>query len=261
MDWPTAVIEIALISLLYYPILRFARGTRGAGVLKGLGFLAVTGMVMVLFLGRTFHLDRISALAKTFLEFGVIGFLIIFQPEIRRGLTSLGENPFLRVFEPRKTSTAAEVIDAVVKLSASRVGAIIAIEREVGLGGVIETGIPVDAEVSSSLVMTLFWPGSPLHDKGMVIRRDRIVAASCVFPLTESPIISKDLGTRHRAAIGLSEESDALVLVVSEETGVISVAYRGRLVRNLTRDSLQEIFAAFARGDESVLWRVGGSGG
>jgi len=260
MDWITAAIEITLISLLYYPILRFARGTRGAGVLKGLGFIAVTAVVVVLLLGRTFHLDRISALAKTFLEFGVIGFLIIFQPEIRRGLTSLGENPFLRLFEPSKTSTAAEVIDAVVKLSANRVGAIIAIEREVGLRAVVETGIPVDAEVSSSLIMTIFWPGSSLHDKGMVIRHDRILAASCVFPLTESRIVSKALGTRHRAAIGLSEESDALVIVVSEETGVISVAHKGRLVRNLTRESLQEIFAALGRRDENVLWKAGAAG-
>jgi len=257
---PTYIVEIILIALIYYPILRFVRGTRGAGVLKGLGFAALSGVFIVLIAGQVFQLERLSALARTFLQFGVIGFLIIFQPEIRRGLIRLGENRFLRVFERSKTSTTDEVIEAVVRLSASRVGAIIAIEREVGLRAVSETGVPVDAEVSAALIMTTFWPGSPLHDKGIVIQHNRIVAASCVFPLTESSDLDAELGTRHRAAIGLSEESDALVLVVSEETGTISVAFNGRLYRNFDRDKLKELFAAFDRGDEEIALAMGGAG-
>jgi diadenylate cyclase len=257
---PTYIIEILLIAIIYYPILQFVRGTRGAGVLKGLGFAALSGGFIVLIVGDVFGLDRLSALAKTFLQFGIIGFLIIFQPEIRRGLIRLGENRFLRLFERSKTSTANEVINATLRLSASRVGAIIAVERDVGLRAVAETGVPLDAEVSSALIMTTFWPGSPLHDKGMVIQHNRIVAASCVFPLTESPDLSTELGTRHRAAIGLSEESDALVLVVSEETGTISVALNGKLYRNLDRKRLLKLFAAVGRGEEQISLEMGAEG-
>lgn len=257
---PTYIIEIVLMALIYYPVLQFVRGTRGAGVLKGLGLAVISGGFIVLIAGQVFQLDRLSALAKIFLQFGVIGFLIIFQPEIRRGLIRLGENRFLGLFERSKTSTANEVIDAAVRLSASRVGAIIALERDVGLRAVAETGVPLDAEVSSALIMTTFWPGSPLHDKGMVIQHNRIVAASCVFPLTESSDLSAELGTRHRAAIGLSEESDALVLVVSEETGTISVALNGTLHRNLDRDKLQKLFAAVGRGEEEISLEMGAEG-
>ncbi len=252
-------VEILIIALIFYPILRFVRGTRGAGVLKGLFFAALSGGFIVLIAGEVFRLERLSALVRTFLQFGVIGFLIIFQPEIRRGLIQLGENRFWRIFERSKTSTANEVIDAAVRLSASRVGAIIAIERGVGLRAVVETGVPLDAEVSSALIMTTFWPGSPLHDKGMVIQHNRIVAASCIFPLTEDPNLSAELGTRHRAAIGLSEESDALVVVVSEETGTISLALNGKLHRDLDREKLQKVFAAIDRGDDELELGVGGA--
>lgn len=178
-------------------------------------------------------------LPKLFAIF-LLSFLIIFQPELRRGLAQLGQGPILGIFF-REERIIEEITEAVFSLAKKKIGTIIAIEREIGLKPYIESGVSLDSKVSSELINTVFMPHTPLHDGGIVIQNRRIVAAGCLFPLTQNPRISKTLGTRHRAAVGLTDETDALVIVVSKETGVVSLAREGKLMRNIDRESLTRI--------------------
>lgn len=242
-DWWVILIEMAVIWSIVYLIVRFLRGTRGAGVLKGLAFV-LTIVVFATSLMRGGEIfARLNVLFEDFLApVAILAVFLIFQPELRRALTRLGE---ARLFggaqQLRRARVIEELLGAVEYLSKNKIGALIAIERQVGLGGIIEAGIRLDAEVSRELLRTLFWPGSALHDLGVVVRGDRIIAAGVQFPLADGEGISQELGSRHRSAIGLSQEADGLILVVSEETGIISVAEHGALTRGLDIESLRTV--------------------
>jgi diadenylate cyclase len=184
------------------------------------------------------NLEVINWILARIFTIAVVAILIIFQPELRRGLARLGQSSIFGAFA-RESKVIDEIIKAAVNLSSKKIGAIIALEREMGLKTYIESGVPIGAKVKSELINTIFMPNTPLHDGGLIIRENRIQAAGCLFPLTESPHVSKTLGTRHRAALGLSEETDAVVLVVSEETGTISLAVAGKLIRSLDKDTLK----------------------
>ncbi len=233
------LIEILVLAVLLYYIFLFFQGSRGAQVLSGL----VMVFVGLLVLTNALKLDTLNWLLQRFTVYLAVALLIIFQPEIRRALAQLGRR---HVFG--NSVSERSLIDALVKsvmqLAEGKIGALIAIEREVGTVPVQETGTPIDGTVTPELLQTIFYPNTILHDGGVVIRGDRVVAAGCVFPLSQKAELSKSLGTRHRAAIGLTEESDALVVVVSEETGSISVAYRGRLRSGLDAERLERFLCS-----------------
>ena len=231
------LLEILVLAVLFYYAIQFFRGTRGAQVL--LGF--VTALVAMLVLTRIFNLDTLNWLLQRLSVYLVIAFVVIFQPEIRRALAELGKQ---HVFATslRERGLLDEIVQAISRLAADKIGALIALEREIGTRAVQETGTRLDSAVSAELLATIFFPHTPLHDGGVIIEGDRIRAAGCVFPLSARDI--GKTGTRHRAAVGLSEESDALVIVVSEETGAISLAYKGRLSRGLDEERLRRILSS-----------------
>lgn len=232
-------IEVAVFAVGIYFVLRFLRETRGAGVVRGLTLLLVFGLVSFMVLIEVLQLRRLSLVFSALSEFAILSLIIVFQPEIRRAIVRLGESPLVARFFQREAKTLARLIRGVSRLSKDRVGALIAIERDGSLAAITASGITLDAELNSYLVESIFAKTSPLHDGAVVIREDRIVAAKCLLPLSENPDIDKRLGTRHRAAVGITEESDAVAVVVSEETGKISVALGGRLNHDLTLDELE----------------------
>jgi diadenylate cyclase len=233
-----AVFEIGLLTAVIYYFLLLFRGTRGAAVFTGfvIALLVVTGLT------RIFELDVMNWILSRVLAFLAIAVLIIFQPELRRALAQIGSQQFFSSSQQRH-----ELIDVLVEtaraLSQKHFGGLMAIEREIGFRGMQETGVPIEAKATTELLTTIFFPNTPLHDGGVVIQGDRIVAAACVFPLTQQQGLSTELGMRHRAAIGLSEETDAVVIVVSEETGKISVTHHGRILRDLDADSLRQFLS------------------
>ncbi|MFH1753681.1 MAG: diadenylate cyclase CdaA [Candidatus Omnitrophota bacterium] len=221
--------EIAILWFCYYILILYIKGTRTVQVLKGIFIV-----VMIFFAVQLLGLDTITWIMTKLIPISIIALLIIFQPELRRGLARLGQ---FGAF-PAKDIVIDEIAKSGMTLSKKKIGALIAIEREIGLRPYIESGVQLDSKVSSELINTIFMPNTPLHDGGIVLQEDRIVAAGCLFPLTQEAHITKTLGTRHRAAIGLSEETDAIIVVVSEETGGISVAISGKLTRDLDKDGL-----------------------
>ncbi len=235
------LVELAMIWVVVYMVFRFLRGTRAARMFKGLGVLLIVTSLLILVLSREEAFARIEFLYKGFLGFAVIALVVIFQPELRRALVRLGEARLFRGVAEDYIPVIDEVVGAVTDLSRRKVGAIMAIERDVPLGGLVEVGTRVNAEVTAELIQTIFWPGSALHDMGVVIRNGLIASAGVQFPLAEAHGISQELGSRHRAAIGLSMECDALVVVVSEETGAISLAERGQLIRKLSPEALRSL--------------------
>ena len=241
--WWQVGIELLLIGLVVYWVVRFLRGTRGARMLRGITFLLIFGYLVVRLLASSFNLDRIAFLYERFLLFAGFAIIVAFQPELRRALMQLGETG---IFRPRAQQLDEE-IDALVECatfcSRRKIGALVAIEREAALGGMAENGTRLNAELSADLLNTIFWPNSPLHDLGVVISNGRLMYAGVQFPLAESGELEKELGSRHRAAVGMSQESDAVVLVVSEETGDVSVAERGQLIRKLTPEGLRGLLS------------------
>lgn len=242
------LIEVVVFAMLIYIALRFLRETRGSGVVRGLAMLLFGGVTLFVVLIKVLHLDRLERLFDSVAQSVVIGLIIVFHPEIRRAITHIGDAPiFGRFFKP-DTKIMPRLLRAVARMSKERVGALIAIEREASLADLIDNGITIDAELNSYLLESIFYPKSALHDGAVVVRDDRIVAASCLFPLSQNPDVDKRLGTRHRAALGLSEETDALIVVVSEETGKISTASLGKLDHDLTLEQLeQQLDAVFGR--------------
>ena len=242
-DWKD-LLEILVVAVLFYRLLVVLAGTRAIQMLLGLVLLVGTYV-----LARVLNRDLLQYLLENLFEFGAIAALVVFQPELRSALAHLGQNRILRLFNRlEENEVAEELSQAVEELSRGKVGAIIALEREVALGEYAETGTPLQARVSSSLLTTIFTPYSPLHDGAVIVRGDLIVAAGAILPLTQFPVSDKSLGTRHRAALGLSEESDALVIVVSEETSTVSVAVRGQMERGVDHDRLMEILSMANRG-------------
>ncbi len=231
-------LEIALVGFLLYRVLLLLHGTRAVQMLVGIVVLVFTYAVAygLKFPMITYLLDKVFT-------YGVFALLIIFQPELRAALAHIGQARGVgRFFRRMEVSEVAEEIaDAVERLSRSGIGAIIAIERETNLGDFLQSGSEMQAKVSADLLATIFTPYSPLHDGSVVIRGDTIIGAGCILPLSQEPFEDRSLGTRHRAAIGLTEETDALVIVVSEETATISVASHGRLTRNLTPAQLRDV--------------------
>lgn len=237
----SALIEILILFLLVYSLLRFLQGTRGAGMLRGLTFFMVFALLLLLVLVGTLHLYRIKFLASEGFAWILVAIIVLFQPEFRRVLIRLGEYPLVRWFIRPESSVIDEVVAASERLSRLKIGGLIAIQREVSLGAYVEGGRRLNAKVSADLLVNIFWPGSPLHDGAVVIANDQIAAAGCLFALSENVGADPALGTRHRAAVGVTEESDAVAVVVSEETGTISAAYRGRLVRDLDPKGLRAL--------------------
>ena len=228
------VLEISILWFMYYMVFLFIRGSRTVQLLKGLIIIA-----LLLVITQQSGLMTISWIIAKIFPISVLAFLIIFQPELRRGLAQLGQ--FGAMLKEEK------VIDEIVKsasiLSKKKIGALIAIEREIGLRPYLESGIPIDSKVTSELINTIFMPNTPLHDGGIIIQGSTIIAAGCLFPLSQDPRLSKTMGTRHRAAIGLTEETDTVVIVVSEETGAISVSIAGKLTRDLNKETLSKILS------------------
>ena len=232
-------LEIAVLAAIIYSVFLFFRGTRGAQVLLGLVFAAILLLVVT----QVGHLTTLNWLLQHLSVYAVIAVVVIFQPEIRRALAELGKKPAFSSGTVHDRDVLEELVRAVKTLSDGKTGALIAIEREIGTRAIQETGTRLDAEVSSDLLNTIFFPHTALHDGGVVIANNRIRSAACVFPLTSKPLPG-NLGTRHRAAVGISEETDALVLVVSEETGAISVAYKGHLAYGVDESRLHRLLSA-----------------
>lgn len=230
------VVDILIVSLLIYEGLKLIRGTRAVQMATGMLFV-----LALFYISQRFPLQTVSWLIRSVLVYVVFAAIVLFQSDIRRALSQFGSAPFFRYFgrAERAAEMIEEVIAAAGMLSKAKVGAIIVIEREIGLRNYVESGIPVNAEVTYDLLTTIFQPKAPLHDGAVIIQEDRIAAASCFLPLSVNPELERDLGTRHRAAIGLTEECDAVAVVVSEERGEVSVALRGRLYRQLSPDELR----------------------
>lgn len=235
------IVELLVVGVVVYTVLRFLRGTRGARLVQAVLMILAISFLVVQTVAREFKLDRINVLYPYFLAGVFLVSLVAFQAELRRLLIRIGETRFFRSWAADSETVIEPIVRAASRLGVNKIGALIAVERSTELGAVAETGVSIDAELSCELLETIFWPGSALHDLGVIIRRGRIVAAGCQFPLSESAAADRALGSRHRAALGISEEADAVVVVVSEETGAISVAEQGRLRRNVSSDGLREI--------------------
>jgi diadenylate cyclase len=222
--------------LLIYEVLKLIRGTRAVQMAFG-----ATLFVALFYGSQWWHLETVNWLVRNLVGYIVFAVIVLFQSDIRRALAHFGRAPFFRWFA--KTEAAQESIEELVVaanlLSSQRTGAIIALERQIGLRNYIEGGIPLDAQLTYDLLLSIFLPGSPLHDGAVIVQNDRIAAAACFLPLTVNPKLSKELGSRHRAAIGLTEENDSVAIVVSEETGSISVVVDGQISRGLDADALR----------------------
>jgi diadenylate cyclase len=236
--WRVAT-ELLLIGTVVYYVVDFLRGTRGVRMLRGVAVILIGLFIIVKFGAAYAHLDEIDFLYTKFLNFAFFAVIVVFQPELRRALLRLGETRLFRGWSDQMQEEINALVETAEFLSRRKIGGLIAIERDVGLGGIAENGTRLNSDLTADLLNTIFWPNSPLHDLGVVISQGRIMFAGVQFPLAESGELEKELGSRHRAAVGMSQESDAVVLVVSEETGDISIAERGQLIRKLTPDALR----------------------
>lgn len=234
------VIDISIVAFVLYKLLLLIRGTRAEQVLKGLAIL-----LFATNLSEILQFNTIYWILKNTATVGVIALLIVFQPELRKALEQIGRGQLLDRFflqdEKDPTILINEIVRSVQNLARLKTGALIVIERKTGINEIIETGVKIDGQLSGALLENIFIVNTPLHDGAVVIRGDRIAAAGCFLPLTDNTNISKQLGTRHRAALGISEISDAIAIVVSEETGVISLASNGKLTRYLDSKALREL--------------------
>lgn len=253
------VIDIGLVALIIYRVLLLIHGTRAVQVLRGLVVLALATLIVENFL----HLPTLGWILKTFWMGWAVILAVVFQPELRSFLAQLGSQRLGRVLIPQELRFIDEIVAALRDASANRVGLLVVLEQETGLRNYIATGTPVNGEVTSDLLLTIFHPHTPLHDGAVILREDRVVAAGCVLPLSNAADIARVLGTRHRAALGLTELSDAIVLVVSEETGAVSLARNGRLERDLNVEDLRERLKDLYRslGERGLLRRRGARGG
>lgn len=236
---PTEVVDILLVSLVAYRLLVVIRGTRAAKMAVGIAFL-----ILGYFIAERLELPLTRRILANFAPVMAFALIVIYQDEIRKILSDIGSTRFFRLFMPKeKVPDYEEIALAAVTLSSKRIGALIIVERAVGLRNYMENGIMLNSNLSYDLLVTVFHPETPLHDGAVIVQKDRIAAASCFLPLTLEPHLSKEYGTRHRAAIGITEETDAIAVVVSEETGRISIAVEGKLKRMDDSDAL----AAFLR--------------
>jgi len=252
------IIDILIMTFLIYRVLSFMQKSSASSVIKGLIFI-----LAVAWLANFFDMNILSYLFRQVVQMGIIVIVVLFQPEIRKMFEKMGTtrlNTFFRRKGKQETIEAMlkEVTAACYAMAKSETGAIIVIERKVGLNDYAVTGVHVDAEVSSELIQNIFYPNSPLHDGALIVRDDRILAASCMLPLSTNYSLSKELGMRHRASVGLSERSDAVIVIVSEQTGAISIANDGMLKRNLDNDTFEkllwsEVLADYDRSDKGII--------
>jgi len=239
-----AIIDIVIITYLIYKLITLVQETRAFSLLKGMLFI-----ILLSFVSKLLNLRTISFLIDNIFAFAVLGIVIIFQPEIRRALEKLGTGGFKSFLvssyskeqKIKITSMIEEVVKACVELSSKYIGALIVIEREIKIGEFTSTGTKINSYTSSELLQNIFVPNTPLHDGAVIIREDKIIAASCYLPITDNPNLSKELGTRHRAALGITEVSDCIAIVVSEESGKISYSINGHLVRGLDDNGLRKV--------------------
>jgi diadenylate cyclase len=245
IPWWQVTTELLLIGLFVFWIVRFLRGTRGARLLKGIAVVLISLYIIVRLLGAQFGLQRIEFLYRQFLYFAAFAVTVVFQPELRRALMRLGETRLFRGWSQQIDEEIDAIIESAAFCSRRKIGALIAIERDTPLGGMAEEskGTRINAEISAALLNTIFFPNTELHDLGVIISQGRIAYAGVQFPMAEGGELERELGARHRAAVGLSQESDAVVLVVSEESGDISIAERGRLIRKLTTEGLRGLLS------------------
>lgn len=246
------ILDILIVAVVFYRLFLMLKETRGEQLMKGIIilflFAKITGSDLVRFY-------TINWLLEELLNLGAIAIIIVFQPELRRALENLGRsNVWKQGFRSSgETSTERdvdEIVRASLSLSRQKIGALIVFEKKTGLGEIVETGTAIDASISMELLINIFIPNTPLHDGALIIRDDRILAAACILPLTENKDLPRELGTRHRAAIGVTERSDAISLIVSEETGAISIAERGKISRHLDEETLRKkLFDAFRKDD------------
>jgi diadenylate cyclase len=235
IDW-WDLIDILVVSVLIYEVLKLIRGTRAVQMALG------GGMLVALFYGsRWEHLETVNWLIRNLVGYLVFAVIVLFQSDIRRALAHLGRAPFFRYFAKPESAEESieELVVAASMLSSQRIGAIVALERQIGLRTYIEGGIPLDALLTYDLLLSIFQPSSPLHDGAVIVQDDRVAAAACFLPLTVNPRLSKELGSRHRAAIGLTEENDSVAIVISEESGIVSVVADGQIERGLDADALR----------------------
>jgi diadenylate cyclase len=230
------LIDIVVVSVIIYELLKLIRGTRAVQMALGAGLL-----VALFYVSEDLHLPTVNWLIRNLAGYFVIALIVLFQSDIRRALAHLGRAPFFRYFaNPESAEESIEEIAVAASMLASqKVGALIVIERQIGLRNYIEGGIPLDATLTYDLLVSIFQPASPLHDGAVIVQEDRVAAAACFLPLTVNPKLSKELGSRHRAAIGLTEENDAVAVVVSEETGAISLVVDGEIERGLDAETLK----------------------
>jgi len=252
----SSVVDVLLVALIFYGILRLFQGTQAVSLLRG---------ILVVALVATIAASRLTAfnwLVRAMLPMILVAIPVIFQPELRRALERLGRTGVI-IGRPSRENVVQqaifETVIAVEALARERTGALIVLEGETGLEEYIETGERVDAKVSARLLTTIFFPGTPLHDGAVIVRGDQIVAAGCLLPLTARTLADSSLGTRHRAAAGITEQNDALAIVVSEETGIISVARNGRIVRRLDGQRLRRVIEGFYRPRRLFTGAPGGS--
>lgn len=246
-----SILDIIVVALIFYKTYMLMKETRAEQLLKGIVLIFV-----LIPISQLLNLTMLNWILNKTITIGVLTIVIIFQPEIRRALEHLGRTAFTEkhVFEDEETmeKVISEIVNAVEILSNSKTGALIVIEQRTGIGEIIKTGTTLDAAISTALLENIFVVNTPLHDGATIIRNDRIIAAGCFLPLTNNDKISKKLGTRHRAGIGITETSDALTIIVSEETGTISLAMNGRLVRNYDRDKLKKILVQIIKRRQST---------
>ena len=253
LDYTRAAVDILIVAYIVYRLMMLAKPTRAWQILIGLGVL-----VLMLNVSQYYKLETLNWLLGGLVYLGPVAIVILFYPELRHALENLGRfgfwsNSFVGLTRRDVLTFVGEIVRAVTVLSSRRTGALIVIERETGLADIIETGTPLNAEVTAELLGTIFHPGSPLHDGAVIIRRGRIAAAGCTLPLTDSPNIGANIHTRHKAAIGITEQSDCVVVVVSEETGIISVAMQGNLTRHLRDTALEEKLTQVLQGGEERI--------
>lgn len=251
------VAELALIGLFVYAIISFLEGTRGERLFRGMIFVLAAGSLMLNVVVKTFGMDRIAYLYNGFLIAILIIAVTAFQPEIRRGLIRIGQARFFASSPQQLSRSVEEIIEAVSQMAAGRTGAIIVFPQQVGLGEFIETGVRIDAKVTSELIQSIFYEGTPLHDMAMVVQADRIVAARVQLPLAEASSRFGQLGSRHRAAVGVTMSSDAIVIVVSEESGIVSLAMEGNLIRNVSEAQLRRHLTTALVETTPILERLG----
>ena len=239
--WLLDVLDIAIVTVIFYKLYVFIRSTRALSMFLGLLLIIIAG-----FLADQLGLHGLNWIISSLKTIWLLGFIIVFQPELRRSLSTLGQNPLIRLFLPRTGASRSidSIVSAVFEMAESRTGALIVLLGNTTMKGVIDTGTPLFAQTSEELLLAIFNPRSPLHDGAAIIQADQILAAGCLLPLSQAPRLSRTLGTRHRAGIGITEESDCLAIVVSEETGTVSYARGGRLARGLTRESLHKVLTA-----------------